>query len=182
VNDFEILRQVLEFYEGEYKGSADAAIDRIEAEVEGAKEHHELHHAEVERLRAELEDARLYTQAEIDAMQEGEVKILARLLANLPGPEHSVAAFAAEVERLRDEHHCPWRDNYDDAQAEVEGLRVRTDALQVELDNAPIWAEVERLRADNEQHLKQWTQDVERLRVELAQCDEHQGYGEGKES
>jgi predicted RNase H-like nuclease (RuvC/YqgF family) len=55
VNDFEILRQVLEFYEGEYKGSADAAIARIEAEVEGAKEHHELHHAEVERLRSDNE-------------------------------------------------------------------------------------------------------------------------------
>jgi chromosome segregation ATPase len=153
MNDFEILRQVLEFYEGEYKGSADAALDRIEAqaaadaeleaeverlreenqkhwqawtvaeaEVEGAKEHHELHHAEVERL-----------QVKTDALQVE--------LDNSPT--------CVEVERLQRVLR--------DADAELEAEREARPKLE---------AEVERLRSDNEQHLKQWTQDVDRLRAE----------------
>lgn len=138
MNDFEMLRQVLEFYEGEYKGSADAAIARIEAEVEGAKEHHELHHAEVERLTAlsgNLLQERNAAWRQVERLR-ADAEAWRWLMDNLPegfdgdgAVEALIVERLAEVERLRDKRDTTARE-YQELEAEVERLRARVVKAQ----------------------------------------------------
>ena len=57
--------------------------------------------ARIAQLETALEDARAYTEAEFEAVRDAETSTLARLLLDLPGPEHSVEALSIELARLR---------------------------------------------------------------------------------
>lgn len=105
-----------------------------------------------------------------------------RLRENLKTVDSLLNAREAEAERLREEQSQAWNEVRNNAHEVERRLAGENERLRAERDKANIAAremwdylskdeaeqllEVERLRADNEQHLKQWTQDVERLRAE----------------
>ena len=159
-DDIEILRkEIIDPEDGSVDPEASAALDRLEAELNEAKESRDQHFAgrqhnarEVERLQ---EEKRVLAESETWALAEVE-----RLRAMLDRQTRRLEVRTAEHEQARAEltEAKDWRVRALDLEAEVERLRDQKRSSDSTL--AQTIDEVKRLRALAEQYLeeKRWAE------------------------